>query len=616
MLMNFFKRISFAIMFVGTSVATMAQAPQSENTFSHTIMRGQTLYSISTMYGVSVDDIIRLNPGSEKQVKAGETLRIPQQTKKSDGTVQNRLHFHTIQAGETLYRITQMYQVSADIICRANPGLSAENFRTGQVIVIPMTEQVKTPAPIAPVQEVKEEKKETTSPCREMHKVKRKETIFSISRMYGISEKELIDANPELKTEKLKKGKFLCIPHKKQLELVIKTPERIPSNEELITKSQPATKELGSIDAALVLPFQLDAAGGQQTLMLEYYEGFLLAVDSLKKQGVSINLHVFDTGERTASVDALLAKPELKQMDVIFGPGHAEHLKPFSDFAKENGIRLVVPFTSKDSEVFNNPYIYQVNTPQSYLYAQVYKLFADMFATYNIIFVEINDGKDKTDYIKGLKQELDTRGISHQTIPVPEIVEETKGEGENKEEIITVPGLTNALDSTKHNIIIPTSGTNTALTKLLPLIQLVVRTDEVPYQVHLFGYPEWQKYYNDHLQAFYELDTYFYSSFYTNNLLPSSKNFHNKFHNMFNKEMYLTYPKYGMLGFDIGFYFLQGLSRFDSKLEENLSTYDIVPVQTGFHFERVNNWGGFINKKVFFIHMTRNHELIKMDFEQ
>lgn len=614
--MNFFKRISVALMLVGSSIVAMAQAPQQDNTFLHTIMRGQTLYSISTMYGVSVDDIVSLNPGSDKQVKAGETLRIPQQTKKADGTVQNRLHFHTIQAGETLYRITQKYQVSADIICRANPGLSAENFRTGQVIVIPMTEQVTTPAPVAPVQEVKEDKKETTSPCREMHKVKRKETIFSISRMYGISEKELIDANPELKTEKLKKGKFLCIPYKKQLELVIKTPERTPSNEELFTKSQPATKELGSIDAALVLPFQLDAAGGQQTLMLEYYEGFLLAVDSLKKQGANINLHVFDTGERTASVDNILAKPELKQMDVIFGPGHAEHLKPLSDFAKENGIRLVVPFTSKDSEVFTNPYLYQVNTPQSYLYAQVYKLFAEQFAEYNIVFVEINDGKDKTDYIKGLQQELDTRGIRHQTIPMPEIVEETKGEGEEKEEIITVPGLTNALDSTKHNIIIPTSGTNTALTKLLPLIQLVVRTDETPYQVHLFGYPEWQKYYNDHLQAFYELDTYFYSSFYTNNLLPSSKNFHNKFHNMFNKEMHTTYPKYGMLGFDIGYYFLKGLKTYDSKLEENLSTYDIVPVQTGFHFERVNNWGGFINKKVFFIHMTRDHELIKMDFEQ
>ena len=303
-------------------------------------------------------------------------------------------------------------------------------------------------------------------------------------------------------------------------------------------------------------------------------------------------------------------------MDIIFGPGHAEHVKPISDFCQENGIRLVIPFTSKESEVFTNPHIYQINTPQSYLYAQVYKLFADQFAAYNIVFVEINDGKDKTDYIKGLKLELDTRGIGHKTIPMPEIVEETKGTGEDKEEVITVPGLTNTLDSTKHNIIIPTSGTNTALTQLLPLIQLVVRTDEVPYQVHLFGYPEWQKYYNDHLQAFYELDTYFYSSFYTNNLLPSSKAFHNKFRSLFNKEMHLTYPKYGMLGFDTGYYFLRGLSRYGSKLEENLPKYDIVPVQTGFHFERVNNWGGFINKKVFFVHMTSDHELIKMDFEQ
>ena len=606
--MKLFRHISLALMLIGTSLAGVAQAPQSEESFAHTVMRGQTLYSIASMYGVSVDDIVSLNPGSDKQLRAGETLRIPQQTKAADGTVKNRLHFHTIQPGETLYRITQKYQVSADAICKANPGLSAQNFRTGQVIVIPIT--AGTVLKEQPAPQVKEETPQAL-PCREMHKVKRKETIFSISRQYGISEKELIDANPELKKGKLKKGKFLCIPHKRKVE-VKKTPERIPTNEELITKSQPVTKKLESIDAALLLPFQLDGAGGQQTLMLEYYEGFLLAIDSLKREGVNINLHVFDTGERTAKLDTLLAKPELKQADIIFGPGHAEHVKPLSDFAKENGIRLVIPFTSKDSEVFNNPYIYQINTPQSYLYAQVYKLFAEHFAGYNIIFVEVNDGQDKTEYIKGLKQELDTRGIVHHTIAMPTVVETKKDDVD----IITVPGLTEVMDSVKHNIIIPTSGTNTALIKLLPLIQLVVRAEENPYQVHLFGYPEWQKYYNDHLQAFYELDTYFYSSFYTNNLLPSSKAFHNKFRSMFNKEMHTTYPKFGMLGFDTGYYFLNGLKRYGSKLEENLHQYDIAPVQTGFHLERVNNWGGFINKKVFFIHMTRNHELIKLDFEQ
>lgn len=610
--MNFIKHISLAFLLMGISVASIAQIPHADKSFSHTVMRGQTLYSISTMYGVSIDDIVALNPGSDKQLRAGDTIRIPQQTKSSNGSVETRLHFHTIQAGETLYRITQKYQVGADIICKANPGLSAQNFRTGQVIVIPITENT-----IQKQEEAIEEKAQTqeqapTSPCREMHKVKRKETIFSISRQYGISEKELIDANPELKTNKLKNGSFLCIPFKKEeIQKPVKT-IHIPSNEELIAENQPEEKDMEYIDAALILPFQLDAAIGHQPLMVEYYEGFLLAVDSLKKQGININLHVFDTGERTTSIESILTKPELKQMDIIFGPGHAEHVNAFSNFAKENDIRLVVPFTSKESDVLTNPYIYQINTPQSYLYAQVYKLFAEQFNAYNIIFVDAAEENDKEEYIKGLKQELDTRAIPYRTIPIPEVVEVK----EDDVEIITVPILTEALDSTKQNILIPTSGSNTTLIKLLPVLQLVVRTMETPYEMHLFGYPEWQKYYNDHLQAFYELDTYFYSSFFTNNLLPSSKNFHNKFRHMFNKEMRAAYPKYGMLGFDTGYYFLKGLSVHGSKLEENLHTFNVVPVQTGFHFERVNNWGGFINKKVFFVHMTRNHELIKLDFKQ
>ena len=192
---------------------------------------------------------------------------------------------------------------------------------------------------------------------------------------------------------------------------------------------------------------------------------------------------------------------------------------------------------------------------------------------------------------------------------MPEVVENEEGEP-------TVPGVTAALDSLRNNIIVPTSGSNVALVKLMPLLQFVHRSENNPYTLHMFGYPEWQKYYNDHLQAFYELDTYFYSSFYTNNLLKASKDFHNNYRRWYNKEMANTYPKYGMLGFDTGFWFLKALDQYGSKLEENINAFDIIPVQTGFHFERVNNWGGFINKKVFFIHMTRNHELIKLDFEQ
>ena len=59
----------------------------------------------------------------------------------------------------------------------------------------------------------------------------------------------------------------------------------------------------------------------------------------------------------------------------------------------------------------------------------------------------------------------------------------------------------------------------------------------------------------------------------------------------------------------------KGLAKYGSELEKNLPKMDLTPIQTGFKFQRVNNWGGFINKKVFFVRFTKNFELVKLDFE-
>ncbi len=70
-----------------------------------------------------------------------------------------------------------------------------------------------------------------------------------------------------------------------------------------------------------------------------------------------------------------------------------------------------------------------------------------------------------------------------------------------------------------------------------------------------------------------------------------------------------------MLGYDIGYFFLKGLATQGNKLEDNLERVKVTPIQHGFKFDRVNNWGGFINRKVFFVHFTRDFELIKLDFD-
>ena len=106
---------------------------QGSDIFYHTIERGQTVYAIATMYGVSVEDIYRLNPESKEGIKAGSTLRIPQKDSAiaPSGKADNYT-YHTIQPKETLYSLSIKYSVPATDIIAANPGLSTSTFTIGK----------------------------------------------------------------------------------------------------------------------------------------------------------------------------------------------------------------------------------------------------------------------------------------------------------------------------------------------------------------------------------------------------------------------------------------------------------------------------------------------------
>lgn len=598
--MKFIQSVFLALALIaGSSIKVMAQATAESGYFLHTVTKGQSLYSISSMYNVTIDDIVRLNPGSDKQIREGAALKIPQATT----TNSDKPVFHTIQAGETLYRLSVKYNVTTQAICEANPGLSTENFRSGQVIIIPVQSDSK-PQKETPKTEEQVNTNVKMNDWKDMHKVERKETIFSISREYGITEEELIAANPELKKGKLKKGTFLFIPYgkndKKQESESQPTTKEL-TNEEVFSQNEELKKDIKTIKAAVMLPFMAGTSTNmdEQVRMVEYYEGFLMAVDSLKKQGVSIDLYTYDTKGREATLNSILSKKEMKNMDIIFGPAKAQDIDVLATFADKNNIRLVVPFAPKVDEVFKNPHIYQINTPQSYLYSEVYEHFTRKFSDSNVIFLNASNGdREKDEFIKGMKTELRNNGISYRDFTVTD----------NFYEITTV------MDTLRNNIFIPTSGKSTALVKILPQLTQI-RRERPNYKMNLFGYPEWQTYTNDYLASFYEIDTYFYSSFYTNNLFPAAVHFTNSYRRWYSKDMANIYPKYGMLGYDTGYFFLKGLSKYGNKIEENLNSIQVIPIQTGFKFERVNNWGGFINRKVFFVHFSKDYELIKLDFE-
>ncbi len=579
--------------------------------FMHTVTQGQGLYSISRMYGVTEDDIIKLNPGSERVIRTGQELRIPNRKQPASGK------FHTIQKGETLYRLSVENRISVKELCDANPGLSVENFKIGQVITIPapsdedpLTSTIENAGDKAP-QEIMADIRTISSDTvayRTTHVVGKRETIFRICRNYDITQAEFLEANPEYRYNKLKQGAVVRIPFSKD-ELAQRRQRINDAHNRMLSISDStlfSMNELqqeesdGIITAALILPFSLDdSTSTLQKQMIEFYQGMLLSLDRLKNENISVNLKVFDSEGEDKSLTPLLESGQLDDVDIIFGPRWTNHISEVARWAAARRIPVVNPMNRDADDVYNNPYVYQLNTPQSYFNQEIYNHFLEQFSNPNVIIMDADEFR-RNEFIDGLKTILKDHDIPYSTLDIDTAYQELMD--------TLVPG--------KQNIMIINSSSSGPLNTLLPVMQLITRTKAPEIETHLFGYPEYQIYAQDHLDELYEVDTWFYTWFYTNNMLQESVEFNNKFRRSFSRQMLVSYPSFAPYGYDTGYYFLKGLATYGKDFENHLNELDTNPVHTGFKFERVNNWGGFINRKVFFVHFSNEYKVEKIDFDR
>ncbi len=611
------KRITYLTLLL--LLFTSVVSAQNSDYFIHTVSKGQTLYSISRMYQTTVKEIIDQNPECVNKLSIGQKIKIrqnKQQSTPTDNGQKNNERYHTIQPGETLYRLGQKYGITPQEICEANPGLSISNFRSGEVILIPVSKKQPQPIVVEPQKPV-ETVETDTIPIRTTHKVAKGETVYRITKLYNISEEELRAVNPRIKKNKLKKNTIINIPYSsRELALMrfkeLEQQQREQTNAEVFKRIEQMKDSISSSDtfegirAAVILPFLLDSySPNEQARMVEYYEGFLMAVEKLKRFGYSFEIHTFDSGKESQSLEPLISSGELDNMDIIFGALYPKHNKQLADFAREKEIPLVIPFTSKEDEIFRNPMVYVVNTMQSYFYSEVIDHFGIEFPNANVIFV--NDSiNNKKEFVSALSESFTQRGTPFSTISLDDITNIEVNEAKLKE----------IMREDKQNIFIPTSSNEVTLSTLLPsLILLNNDTIDLP-DFKLFGYPEWQIYAGNMRNEIYEVDTYFYASFFSHYTLPEANTFQNEYIRWYNRAPQNIYPRYGMLGYDTGYIFLLAISKYGNNMPESINKVSFTPVQTGFKFERVNNWGGMVNKKIYFVRYTPEYTINKIDFDK
>jgi len=111
----------------------------------HTVVSGETLYSIGKKYHLTESEILSKNPDA-KNLKAGTILYLPQNVAEKsevganlDNNVQGKYLLHKVESGESIYGITKKYNVSEDELKTINPELKTA-FRAGTEIRIPINE--------------------------------------------------------------------------------------------------------------------------------------------------------------------------------------------------------------------------------------------------------------------------------------------------------------------------------------------------------------------------------------------------------------------------------------------------------------------------------------------
>ena len=150
---------------------------------------------------------------------------------------------------------------------------------------------------------------QSTSKVREMHKVKKKETIFGIAREYGLTVQELINANPDMNNPgyELKKGDFIVIPYPDTKPAEAKKPAATPSQ---VTNPK-------NLSVGVMLPLHDENGDGRR--MVEYYRGVLMAIDSLKHTGLSVDVYAWNVAEE-ANISKFLNDKNASKCDLIIRP--------------------------------------------------------------------------------------------------------------------------------------------------------------------------------------------------------------------------------------------------------------------------------------------------------
>ncbi len=585
--MGMIRRILLFFVLLGCaswSVAQEVRVVGGRKCAVHVTQPGQTLFAIARSHAVTVDELLRVNPGAQDGLSIGEEVLIPldlaskKELREAPSLSGGEL-LHTVRKKETLFGISRAYGMDMNALLERNP--DAINLREGMKLVIPLNKvsgaSETALAPAAP-------------PNTVAHRVEAGETLFSLGKRYGVDPEAIRAVNGGL-PEGLKADGMVWIP----------------ATRTVVRDTVPTILTHQHFKVGLLLPFAVqrnDSVLGQQSnnedkqyyeptrIAVQFYNGARIALDSLEHMGFDAQVDVVDLGDDMKTWNAAIKQGDLKGYDLFIGPFHRTAIEQLSRYSPTTPVVCPVPQSSK--VILGFPNVNKVTPTRSDLVKHMARYVAYRHATDNIIFCKPDLASEKDSQQQCLKALQDA--LKDQSVRLRDSV------------LVVSPGrrdisqVISKLDASKTNVVVAPSDdvefVTTLVGKLKPLA--------TKFRIILVGSESWTGYTSIASSDLDLLGFEFAAPSYTDREAPRTRAFVKAY-----RERYKTdVDEYAMLGFDVMFYYGKALMRFGTDFPQHFAEIHTEPLHMGFRMTRTGPENGFRNEHAIML-QQRDLKLVK-----
>lgn len=555
--------------------------------YLHTVQPGQTLYSICKAYGANIDEVKSLNDKKDNALSLYEVLKVPY----TDPFVQqdDKFYYHKVLKGETFYSIARLYKIKPKRLLKFNEGYAQNQpLAVGAVVKLPLAEidlsvlgEEEIEASVGKKQEIRPERPVRNESVKKVEEA----SVTDILQDALMQKNEKTEQEPEKETTTV-------IGATDKMEI----PDYIS---EVVMPVDPFVK------VALLLPFsakdypvfvdtlvekmpvQISARSEQ---FISFYEGVLLAVDSLKNQGYKVNLKVFDTERSAEKMYTMVDEIDQFHPDLIIGPVYGSVYKALMDDLTNKNIPVIYPLSSRSEEFGVYPDFIQVNPSMKALTVAMSDWLREEAEEANLVCLNLTGNEvshSDLEDIRLFKEYMHRIGSMNfydwNTSAVP------------------LDGLRLQLLPDRENIIILPTTKEAEVSKILPVLSAL--TDG--YRITVVGFPEWQAFTSVDHETYFKLNTKIFTYSYVDNTTEPAKRFALKYRKYF----YTEPNNLAYKAFDMSLYFIELAAKYRDRTLDALEFYPRNGDFSRFYFQKMEGQAGKENQGFYIVNFGSDYRL-------